>query len=234
MKEYQNALSKGVCGPHAMHYTYHYTLYTTRVPLPICPMIVSTLATTLITVQSIVSSATESPTTTSNSISPTSRGKVMVVDQDDEFPLPVFEFGTTFSRTILMRSQRRNHAQHTRHHLERQSRDLDITIPMDEDVPSPLVSPLPMNNQFHPLSNTDSEEDIWCIADVSPLLLVIRDVPPHTRCSTTTKFWSILCWLGQDSGQSKMAILHDLGAVVLIRLRPLVWCVHAMERRDRV
>lgn len=49
---------------------------------------------------------------------------------------------------------------------------------MDEDVPSSLISPLPMEYYFHPLSYTDGEEDARRIVAIPPPLLFIRYVPP--------------------------------------------------------
>lgn len=48
--------------------------------------------------------------------------------------------------------------------------------PLDEDFSSPLVSPLPMDNYFHPFSLTDSKEDVYHIGTIPPPLLVVKDV----------------------------------------------------------
>lgn len=77
------------------------------------------------------------------------------------------------------------------HHLKRQSQDLVTLTPMDEDVQSPLVSPLPMENLFHPLLDTDGEEDAHHII-INPSPSIIKDVPLSIRHSTTLGFYLVL------------------------------------------
>lgn len=83
----------------------------------------------------------------------------MMIEDDLEFPTFSFEMASTLRLNILSRSQHRNHSRHNRHHLERQAKEIILVTPKDEDVPSPIVSPLLMEKLFHSLNGIDGKED---------------------------------------------------------------------------
>lgn len=54
---------------------------------------------------------------------------------------------------------------------------MEVALLNNEDVPLAYVSLISMENQFHPLSNTNGEEHVKCITTIfSPL--VIRQYHP--------------------------------------------------------
>lgn len=132
-----------------------------------------------------------------------SKEKVILMDDDVDLPLFSFDIRSTSARPSLSCSQRRNYSRHNHLFLERQAQQIVTSTPMNEDIPSPMVYPLPMKNQFYVLMDSYGEEDTHQIAMYSPQL-VIWESPSVHHCSTTTRFRLILRRLGQDSDCSGM------------------------------
>lgn len=88
---------------------------------------------------------------------------------------------------------------------------------MDKDIPLTHISPLFMENCFHPLSNTYGEEDTRMIIATLPSL-VVRLVPPLARRPPISHFCIVLRRSGRDIGQSEAIVLYDLIVTVLRRV----------------
>lgn len=88
---------------------------------------------------------------------------------------------------------------------------------MDESVPHTQVSSFPMEIYFHPLFDTNGEDDAWRIKVIVPLSIISLSLAP-TKCQHTFHFHTILRWIGRKISHLKAIILHDLGAAIPRRL----------------
>lgn len=90
--------------PH--NHTTPTTVHSTpaRVPQLICPTTDTTSSAAPITNQSTIPSDVQLPNSILTFVPLASKGKAIMVDQDDEFPIYIIHLGTTSGQTILMRS----------------------------------------------------------------------------------------------------------------------------------
>lgn len=64
------------------------------------------------------------------------------------------------------------------HYAQLSRERMEANTPMDEDIPLSQVSPLPMENNFHSLSNTKGEENARRITlIVIPLVISLPPAP---------------------------------------------------------
>lgn len=81
---------------------------------------------------------------------------------------------------------------------------------IDEDTSLLHVSSLPMENRFHPLLETNREEEVYRIVASQPLS-IIHKTPTVARYTPTINFKSVLHRLARHNSISEMIVLHDLG-----------------------
>lgn len=151
------------------------------------------------------------------SASPTSlasRGKAVLLLYDVLPFLTTFEIGSSSHPVTLIRTQRWNRRKHTKHTLER----LEVVVPVVEDVPLTQVSRLPVKNRFHPLPNTDWEDNVRRIAVALPPPAVCLS-PTTIRRPPISWFRTVLRSIGRETGRSETDVLQDLGAIVPKRIQ---------------
>lgn len=138
-----------------------------------------------------------------------------------------FEICSSFQSTSLMCTQWQNKGKCTK----RASKRLETTTLMDKDVPLAHISPLFMENYFHPLSDTDGEEEARRIVAIV-LLPIIRLALPPARRPPVLCFHTVLKRISRETGQLEAIVLHDLRVNVPRRLRTHVNKDRAVERKS--
>lgn len=105
-----------------------------------------------------------------------SRGKEILFLKDAPPFISTFEFKRSSHYVPLTWSQQQNRDFHTRRALER----FKATVHMDEEVPPTQASTLHVGNYFHPLSDTNGEEDVRRIVTTLPPP-IISSLPVSAR-----------------------------------------------------
>lgn len=82
------------------------------------------------------------------------------------------------------------------------------TIPvLQEDTISAVISPLPMENRFHPLSTVDGQSDTRRIAQTYPPLVQPPPLPTTLGHSPVARFRTVLRQVGDHTDRSEMAVI---------------------------
>lgn len=129
-----------------------------------------------------------------------------MIDDDSDMPLFTFKIGS-YSHLILSHSHKKICSRCNKLHLERKSQEIPFISLMEEDIPSPLVSLIPFEKQFHVLTDIDGEEDTCQITSYSPPP-VVQEPPLDQHHSLTTKFRYILRRSFYKSGHLEIGILQ--------------------------
>lgn len=92
------------------------------------------------------------------------------------------------------------------------------------------VSPLYMENMFHPLSNADGEVDVSKI-DGSSLRLIAHNVLARVEPTSLSRFKVIIRRIGKGTDCFEMTIPHDMGLIVPRGMIGYVCRARAVEAR---
>lgn len=131
----------------------------------------------------------------------------------------MFKISNSFRSIPLIRTQWQNKSRHIKHPYEQLSRETNVATPMDEGKPLLYTPPLLVYNRFHPLLDTDEEEDAHKIA-TSPSPPIILETPTRVKHAPTTNFrFFFLHILGRWIIKYELEVLHELGTSITRILR---------------